>query len=114
VKETVMPPKAWSNKRERQHEHIKESLKERGRDEETAEEIAARTVNKERAQHGEAKHPSAQSLEDTPAPVRGGQRSHRGSLGRTRDQLYEEAKRKGIRGRSTMTKDELERAVDRK
>lgn len=109
-----MPQKAWSNKRERQYEHIKEGYEHRGKSEKTAEEIAARTVNKERAQHGEARHASAQSLEDMPAPRRGGQRSHRGQGGRTRDQLYEEARRKGIHGRSTMTKDELERAVDRK
>jgi hypothetical protein len=106
-------PKAWSAKRERQYEHIKDSLEERGKGEKVAEEIAARTVNKERAQHGEAKHASAATLRDMPAPKRGGQRSHRGEGGRTRDQLYEEARRKGIAGRSTMTKAELERAVDR-
>jgi plasmid stabilization system protein ParE len=106
-------PKAWSDKRERQYEHIKDSVKARGKGEKVAEEIAARTVNKERAQHGEAKHASAQSLRDMPAPKRGGQRSHRGEGGRTRAQLYEEAKRKGISGRSTMTKAELELAVDR-
>jgi plasmid stabilization system protein ParE len=109
-----MPQKTWSNKRERQYEHIKEGYEKRGKSEDTAEEIAARTVNKERAQHGEAKHASAQSLHDMPATRRGGQRSHRGEGGRTRDQLYEEAKRKGIRGRSSMSKDELERAVDSK
>ena len=106
-------PKAWSAKRERQYEHIKDSLESRGKSEKLAEEIAARTVNKERAQHGEAEHASAQSLRDMPAPKRGGQRSHRGEGGRTRDQLYEEARRKGISGRSTMTKAELERAVGR-
>jgi len=106
-------PKAWSAKRERQYEHIKDSVKARGKSEKVAEEVAARTVNKERAQHGEARHASAQSLRDMPAPKRGGQRSHRGEGGRTRDQLYEEAKRKGISGRSTMTKAELERAVSR-
>jgi len=106
-------PKAWSDKRERQYEHIKDSVKHRGKSEKVAEEIAARTVNKERAQHGEAKHASAQTLRDMPASKRGGQRSHRGEGGRTRDQLYEEAKRKGISGRSTMTKDELEKAVGR-
>ncbi|GAB3778130.1 hypothetical protein GCM10028796_58150 [Ramlibacter monticola] len=106
-------PKAWSAKRERQYEHIKDGLRARGKGEALAEEIAARTVNKERAQHGEAKHASAQTLHDLPAPVRGGQRSHRGEGGRTRDQLYEEARRKGIRGRSAMTKEELQRAVDR-
>ncbi len=106
-------PKAWSAKRERQYAHIKDSLEERGKSEKVAEEIAARTVNKERAQHGEARQASAQALRDLPAPVRGGQRSHRGEGGRTRDQLYEEARRKGIAGRSTMTKAELERAVGR-
>ena len=106
-------PKAWSAKRERQYEHIKESLKERGKGEQLAEEIAARTVNKERAQHGEAREASAATLRDMPAPKRGGERSHRGEGGRTRDQLYEEARRKGIAGRSTMSKAELERAVGR-
>jgi hypothetical protein len=106
-------PKAWSAKRERQYEHIKDSLEHRGKSEKVAESIAARTVNKERAQHGEARHASAQSLRDMPAPKRGGQRSHRGEGGRTRDQLYEEARRKGISGRSTMKKAELERAVGR-
>jgi hypothetical protein len=106
-------PKAWGAKRERQYDHIKSGLKQHGKSEKLAEEIAARTVNKERAQHGEAKHASAQSLRDMPASKRGGQRSHRGEGGRTRDQLYEEAKRKGISGRSTMSKAELERAVGR-
>lgn len=106
-------PKAWSAKRERQYEHIKEGLAKRGKKKDVAEEIAARTVNKERAQHGEAKHSSPQARRDTPAPVRGGQRSHRGEGGRTRDQLYEEAKRKGISGRSSMSKEQLERAVGR-
>jgi hypothetical protein len=106
-------PKAWSAKRERQYDHIKDSAKSRGKSEKVAEEIAARTVNKERAQHGEARHASAQSLRDMPASKRGGQRSHRGEGGRTRDQLYEEARRKGISGRSTMNKAELERAVGR-
>ena len=108
-----MPPKAWSAKRERQYEHIKEGYEKRGKSEETAEEIAARTVNKERAQHGEAREASPQTLSDMPAPRRGGQRSHRGQGGRTRDQLYEEARRKGISGRSSMSKEELQKAVDR-
>ena len=108
-----MPGNSWSAKRERQYEHIKESLKERGKDEDTAEEIAARTVNKERAQHGEARHANPHTVHDMPASRRGGERSHRGAGGRTREQLYEEAKRKGISGRSTMNKAELERAVDR-
>ena len=106
-------PKAWSAKRERQYEHIKDSLEHRGKSDKVAEQIAARTVNKERAQHGEARHASAQTLRDTPAPKRGGQRSHSGAGGRTRDQLYEEAKRKGIAGRSSMNKAQLERAVGR-
>jgi hypothetical protein len=108
-----MPRNQWSDKRERQYEHIKEGILKRGEDEDTAEEIAARTVNKERAQHGETKEASPTTLKDTPAPVRGGKRSHEGPQGRTRDQLYEEAKRKGIKGRSAMTKDELEKAVGR-
>ena len=107
-------PRSWSEKRERQYKHIRDSLEERGKGEKLAEEIAARTVNKERAQHGEAKEASSPSLHDMSPSRRGGLRSHRGEGGRTRDELYEEAKRKGIRGRSTMTKDELERAVDRK
>jgi plasmid stabilization system protein ParE len=108
-----MPQQAWSDKRERQYEHIKEGLKEQGRSNDLAEEIAARTVNKERARHGEAKEPSRSSTEDISSGRRGGLRSHTGPGGRTRDQLYEEAKRKNIRGRSKMTKAELKRAVDR-
>ena len=108
-----MPQNRWSAKRERQYEHIKEGVLTRGEDEKTAEEIAARTVNKERAQHGEAKETSPASLKDIPAPVRGGKHSHEGPQGRTRDQLYEEAKRKKIKGRSGMSKEELERAVGR-
>jgi hypothetical protein len=108
-----MPQTAWSAKRERQYEHIKSSLKERGRNTKTAEQIAARTVNKERAQHGEADKASAQTLRDTPAPVRGGRRSHQGAQGRTRDQLYEDARRKGIAGRSKMNKAQLAGAVGR-
>ena len=108
-----MPQKAWSAKRERQYEHIKEGLKEQGRSNDLAEEIAARTVNKERARHGEAKEPSRSSTEDISSGRRGGLRSHTGPGGRTRDQLYEEAKRKNVRGRSKMSKAELKRAVDR-
>ena len=108
-----MPQRAWSDKRERQYEHIKASLEERGEDEDTAEEIAARTVNKERARHGEAKESSRLSREDISSGRRGGLRSHRGAGGRTRDQLYNEAKEKNIPGRSKMTKAELERAVGR-
>ena len=108
-----MPQRAWSKKRERQYEHIKEGLEERGRDEDVAEEIAARTVNKERARSGEAQESSRTSTEDISSSRRGGLRSHRGSGGRTRDQLYEEARRKNVKGRSRMNKAELERAVGR-
>ncbi|TMD30576.1 MAG: plasmid stabilization protein [Chloroflexi bacterium] len=103
-----MPRDTWSPKRERQYEHIKEGLLERGNDEEKAEEIAARTVNKERAQHGETKEASRTSIEDLSPGRRGGLRSHRGSGGRTYDQLRNEAKQRGIRGRSKMTKSQLE------
>ena len=108
-----MPQQAWSQKRERQYEHIKEGLLDRGRKEDTAEEIAARTVNKERARSGEAKEKSRSSTDDISSGRRGGLRSHKGSGGRTYDQLYNEAKSKGIEGRSKMNKAELERAVGR-
>jgi hypothetical protein len=110
-----VPQKAWSAKRERQYEHIKESLEDRGTNEEKAEEIAARTVNKERARKGEAKTSSRLSRTDISSGRRGGLRSGtRRERGRTRDQLYEEAKRLGIDGRSKMNKDQLRRAVDAK
>ena len=108
-----MPQAAWSDKRERQYEHINEGLRERGEDEDTAEEIAARTVNKERARAGEAKESSRTSTEDISSGRRGGLRSRRGPGGRTKAQLYNEAKEKGIEGRSKMTKAQLERAVGR-
>ncbi len=108
-----MPQQAWSAKRERQYDHIKAGLEKRGEDEDTAEEIAARTVNKERARAREAKEASRSSIEDISSGRRGGLRSHRGPGGRTRDQLYNEAKDKGIKGRSKMTKAQLERAVGR-
>ncbi|MBA3780386.1 plasmid stabilization protein [Nocardioides sp. InS609-2] len=108
-----MPQKAWSKKRERQYEHIKEGLQDKGRSEDTAEEIAARTVNKERARAGEAAESSDLSKDDISSGRRGGLRSHSGSGGRTRDQLYNEAKAKNIKGRSKMTKAELEKAVGR-
>ena len=108
-----MPQQAWSDKRERQYGHIKEGLLERGESEDTAEEIAARTVNKERARAGEARESSRTSTEDISSGRRGGLRSHRGAAGRTRDQLYNEARDKNIEGRSKMTKAELERAVGR-
>ena len=106
-------PKAWSAKRERQFEHIKEGLEDQGRSEDTAEEIAARTVNKERARSGEAKEKSKTSTDDISSGRRGGLRSHKGSGGRTKAQLYEEAKKKNIEGRSSMSKAELEKAVGR-
>jgi hypothetical protein len=108
-----VPQRAWSDKRERQYEHIKEGLKDHGRSNDVAEEIAARTVNKERARHGEAREASRTSTEDISSGRRGGLRSHSGPKGRTRDQLYEEAKQKNVRGRSKMTKAQLKRAVDR-
>ena len=106
-------PRAWSAKRERQYEHIKEGLHEHGEGEDTAEEIAARTVNKERARSGEARESSRTSTEDISSGRRGGLRSHRGAGGRTRDQLYNEAREKNVAGRSKMNKAELERAVGR-
>jgi hypothetical protein len=108
-----MPQRAWSRKRERQYEHVKEGLEDRGRSENEAEEIAARTVNKERARSGEAKEASRTSTEDISSGRRGGLRSHEGPGGRTRDQLYEEARRKNVKGRSKMSKRELEQAVGR-
>lgn len=108
-----MPQKAWSDKRERQYEHIKEGLRDRGESEDTAEEIAARTVNKERARAGEAKESSRTSTDDISSGRRGGIRAHSGARGRTRDQLYNEARTKGIAGRSKMSKAELENAVNR-
>jgi hypothetical protein len=107
-----MPQAGWSKKRERQYQHIKAGLKDRGENEDTAEEIAARTVNKERARAGEAKQASRSSTHDISSGRRGGLRSHRGSGGRTRDQLYNEAKHMGIKGRSKMNKAQLQRAVD--
>lgn len=106
-------PRAWSAKRERQYKHIKEGLVDHGRSEDLAEEIAARTVNKERARSGEAKTSSRSSTKDISSSRRGGLRSHKGPGGRTRDQLYNEAKKKGIKGRSKMTKAQLEKAVGR-
>jgi hypothetical protein len=111
--EDQMPQSAWSDKRERQYEHIREGLLERGAGEETAEEIAARTVNKERARTGEAEEASRTSVEDISSGRRGGLRSHHGSGGRTYDQLRNEAKQRGIKGRSRMNKAELERVLSR-
>ncbi|MGW1161325.1 plasmid stabilization protein [Streptomyces sp. NPDC002513] len=104
-------PRGSSPKRERQYEHIKESALDRGESRERAEEIAARTVNKERARAGESETASRTSLKDMSSGRRGGQRSGHGSQGPTYDQLYEEAKRRNIRGRSDMNKSELKRAL---
>ena len=110
-----MPQQAWSNKRERQYEHIKESAQERGMSTKRAKEVAARTVNKERARSGEAKTSSRSSTRDMSSGRRGGLRSGTNRpKGRTKEQLYNEAKRRGIEGRSRMTKAQLERAVARK
>ena len=109
-----MPQRAWSAKRERQYKHIKQGLKKSGRPEPVAEEIAARTVNKERARSGEARQRSRTSVKDISSGRRGGLRSHKGPGGRTYDQLYNEAKERGIEGRSKMSKRELARAVGRR
>jgi len=111
-----VPPRGVpkGSKRDRQYEHIKEGLLERGSSEDRAEEIAARTVNKERARHGESRTSSPTSTDDISSGRRGGLRSHRkGPRGRTKAQLYNEAKEHGVKGRSNMTKAELERAVAR-
>ena len=109
-------PSAWSSKRERQYEHIKESEKEQGRSTKRAKEIAARTVNKERARAGETKgRPSRTSTQDISSSRRGGMRSGTNrAKGRTKDQLYNEAKRRNIPGRSRMSKSQLQKAVDAK
>ena len=109
-----MPQRAWSKKRERQYEHIKEGLREHGRSEDVAEEIAARTVNKERARAGEARTASRTSTEDISSGRRGGLRSHKGPKGRTKAQLYNEARDKGIEGRSKMSKSQLQNALNAK
>jgi hypothetical protein len=112
-----MPPRGVKKgtKRARQYEHIKESQKEQGASEDRAEEIAARTVNKERARSGESRQKSKTSTQDKSSGQRGGERSGTDrQKGRTRDQLYNEAKQKNIEGRSSMNKQELQRAVDAK
>jgi len=107
-----VPQEAWSDKRERQYEHIKESAKARGESTKRAKQIAAATVNKERARNGEAETASRSSISDISSGRRGGVRSGTNRpKGRTKEQLYNEARRRGIRGRSQMTKQQLQRAV---
>jgi len=106
-----MPQEAWSNKRERQYEHIKDSAQDRGASTGTAKRIASATVNKERARSGESKAASRTSTNDVSSGHRGGKRSRSGPQGRTRDQLYAEAQRRNVKGRSSMTKSQLQKAV---
>jgi hypothetical protein len=106
-----MPQGTWSDKRERQYEHIKAGAEDRGASEGRAKEIASRTVNKNRAQSGESRTASRTSVEDMSPQRRGGQRSHSGSAGPTRDQLYNEARQRNIKGRSKMNKKQLARAL---
>jgi hypothetical protein len=108
-----MPQRQWSQKRERQYQHVKSSQKQQGRSEDRAEEIAARTVNKERARSGESRQRSRTSTKDISSGQRGGKRSGSGPSGRTKEQLYADAKRKGVKGRSKMNKAQLARAVGR-
>ncbi|MEV2255535.1 plasmid stabilization protein [Streptomyces sp. NPDC050147] len=107
-------PQGSSPKRERQYEHIKDSAEQRGTSKGRAKEIAARTVNKERARSGESKTASKTSTKDSKsASQRGGERSHSGSQGPTKEQLYAEAKKHGIDGRSSMSKEQLSKALGR-
>ena len=106
-----MPQQAWSAKRERQYEHVKESEEKQGRSTKRAKQIAAATLNKERARKGEARSASRSSTRDISSGRRGGLRSGSGGGGRTKQQLYNEAKRRGIKGRSKMNKAQLQRAV---
>ena len=105
-------PQQWSDKRERQYQHIKSSAKDRGMGADRAEELAARTVNKNRAQSGESRTASRSSTNDMSPQRRGGLRSgSKGPKGPTKDQLYNEAKQRNIKGRSTMNKKQLEKAL---
>jgi hypothetical protein len=106
-------PQQWSDKRERQYEKIRKSARERGESPDRAQEIAARTVNKERARSGESRQASRTSTQDISSGRRGGKRSGHGSGGPTKDQLYNEAKKRGVKGRSKMTKRQLESALGR-
>jgi hypothetical protein len=108
-----MPKQAWSAKRERQYAHIRDGLLEGGKPEPLAQEIAARVVNKERAQHGESVSASPSSVNDISAGRRGGLRSHQGPGGRTLLQLRNEARQHGLKGRSAMNKAQLEAALTR-
>jgi hypothetical protein len=110
-----MPRKEWTDKQDRKYEHVKDSLKDRGESTKKAKEIAARTINKERAQRGQSKTASRSSVEDMSSSRRGGLRSGTDRpKGRTREQLYNEARQMGVEGRSSMNKEQLQRAVDRK
>jgi len=109
-----MPQQAWSKKRERQYEHIKEGEKKRGTSTKRAKEIAARTVNKERARAGESRTSSRSSTRDMSSSRRGGLRSHSGARGQTKEQLYNQAKRLNVKGRSKMNKRQLLAAVNRR
>jgi hypothetical protein len=112
-REVVMPQQAWSDKRERQYEHIEEGLEKRGRSKREAKSIAARTVNKERARAGESRTASRTSTRDVSSGRRGGLRSHRGPGGPTYNQLYNEARQRNVKGRSKMNKTQLARALGR-
>ena len=107
----IVMPRGAGAKRERQYEHIKDSVRSRGASTRRAEEIAARTVNKDRAQAGESRTASRTSVKDKPAAQRGGERSHRGPVSPTYEQLYAEARQRGVKGRSSMTKAQLQRAL---
>jgi hypothetical protein len=108
-------PKEWTDKQEREYQHIVDSEKDQGRSTKRAKEIAARTVNKERAQKGQTKTASRSSTDDMSSSKRGGRRSGTNrAKGRTKAQLYNEARRRGVKGRSSMNKDQLRRAVDAK
>jgi hypothetical protein len=106
-----MPQGSWSSKRERQYEHVKDSEQRAGRSTKTAKRIAAATVNQQRARSGEAEMSSRSSTNDKSPPSGGGQRSHGGASARTKEQLYAEAKRRGIKGRSSMSKTQLQHAL---
>jgi hypothetical protein len=108
-----MPRSSWNAKRERQYAHVRDSMLDRGESQQLAEEIAARTINKERAQHGEAKQMSASSINDMSSSRRGGLRSHLGAGARTLAQLHNEARKRDVKGRSRINKAQLEEALKR-